>query len=195
MANSSKRFSTNFKVNLKKGFAKDSLIDDACALGAPVLYTILPTVLGLSGWMAMFVGFIVPYGLGKLFNIPSLGHAAIGIAITHLIYSKGGKTVNDLLSKPIWTLGTGTGYDSQVSNTPILQPGTEATMNGLQDVQFINAGNEQLQAYNPEEIAEQAYNIPEEAGTSTIDDFIRVSSPNGTLAGISWDDENDNSGW
>ncbi|MFN8359299.1 MAG: hypothetical protein U0264_05230 [Candidatus Kapaibacterium sp.] len=181
------KFSYNIRANIKTGFGKDALIDDATALGAPLLYTLVPTLLGLQGWLAMFVGFIVPYGLGKLFNIPGMVHAAIGIAGTHLMYSKGQRFVVQMFSKPIWTLEqTPTTFEQGDTTQQSTSTVPGIAVQGLSGVQYIDIGKERFATYNPREIEAQAHSVPSEgiSGT-TVDDFIPNASSS-IPAGLSW---------
>lgn len=193
----SKIFNFNFKQNFKTGFSKPALIGDALALLTPVLYTVVPTFLKLSGTVAALVGGGLPYLIGKALNVPSMCHAAIGITAQHFLYVKGGGIVNDLLGAPIWSLREINGTpDTATTTSSPLTPGTTSQINGLRGFQRVSANGDSLMAYSPNEIARQAAIVPEDPGTSTINDFVRVASP-GALAdnGINWDDEAGGSGW
>ena len=196
---STKRFSFNVKANFKAGFSKNNVIDDGLALLSPVLYTTVPTLFGLSGWTGLLVGFSVPYLLGKALNVPSMCHAAVGIAGQHIMYVKGNGTVNQVLGKPIWAFGETsnslTPANPIVPISPIIDPATGQPMKGLADYQTITAGGQSFAAYNPAEIASQAY---EPAGTTTISDYIQPQTGQSTLAdsGTGWSNSRKSkSGW
>lgn len=183
---STKRFSFNLKQNFKAGFSKNSVIDDGLALLSPVLYTVVPTLFGLSGWTGLLVGFSVPYLLGKALNVPSMCHAAVGIAGQHIMYVKGNGTVNQVLGKPIWAFGDGNNSLTPSTSPAVSTAITGQTVQGLADYQTITAGGQTFAAYNPAEIASQAY---EPAGTTTINDYIQPSTGQSTLAdggGVGW---------
>ncbi|MBK9249351.1 MAG: hypothetical protein IPM69_14870 [Ignavibacteria bacterium] len=170
-----KKFSYNIKANIKVGFGKEALIDDLSALAVPLVYTLLPTVLNVQGWLAMFIGFAVPYAAGKLFNMPGVCHAALAVAGTHLIYAKGQGMITNAFSRPIWTLTPA----SEFGQPSITQDGTTPAgvpIQGLSGTQYITAGNEKLVTYNPREIEQQAYPVPEPMSTSTIGDFVEDTS-------------------
>lgn len=181
----SNMFSLDIVKNFAEGFKPDSLIADGLALLTPVLYTIPATVFGMSGWTGLIFSFALPYMVGKAFRIPSMCHAAVGIAAQHIIYTKAGGAIKDVLGKPIWAFNTSAVYDGNTppsSTPPSSTPPISSTtpINGLSDYQYVKAGGETLLAYNPAEIAAKAVRMdteglpPEPRGTETINDFINV---------------------
>lgn len=97
------RFSLAFKANLKEGFSKDALTQDAAALLAPIGYYALPAFTGMQGYPALLTAVGVLYAVSKIFNIPALGHGAIAIGAFHLLYAHQDKLV-EFTKKPMWSL-------------------------------------------------------------------------------------------
>ncbi|MFN8358587.1 MAG: hypothetical protein U0264_01615 [Candidatus Kapaibacterium sp.] len=174
-----KKFSYNIKANIKVGFGKEALIDDLSALAVPLVYTLLPTVLNVQGWLAMFIGFAVPYAAGKIFNMPGVCHAALAVAGTHLIYAKGQGMITNAFSRPIWTLTPSADYGqastNQATTTQAVTAPAGVPIQGLSGTQYITAGTEKLITYNPREIEQMAFPVPEPVSTSTIGDFVEDS--------------------
>jgi len=139
------RFSMGFKANLREGFSKTALIDDAAALLAPVGYYAIPAFSGLQGYPALLTAVGVLYAIGKLFNIPSLGHGAIAIGAFHLLYNHQDELVK-YTKKPMWSLdpekvaatqaALQTAAATQAANTitdAANQAANAATIQGLND--------------------------------------------------------------
>ncbi len=200
-----KRFNFNIVANVKEGFGVPAIVDDLIAIGVPIFYTLAPTVVGLSGVPAMLLGAGVPYIAGKMLNLPSLCHAAIGVALTHLVYTKGGGLIQQLLSKPVWRFSETTAGGEWASNTQNSgtgttagQPTTASPVSGIGYIttETVSAGGEDILAYNPNEIERMAHSVQEPIGTSTINDFVRMAPNPTALAGVSWDDgDSDTGGW
>jgi hypothetical protein len=150
----SERFSWNPKGNLKKGFSKDGLIDDALALAGAAFYALVPTMLKLDGWPAFAVAFGVPYAAGKLLNVPALCHTVIGIGTMHLLQSKGNGLVQKVFNRPIW------GFNTAAATTDSTTTTNQTTVNDLPPLQGVRGGiAETVRAYSPGESMIAPYSL------------------------------------
>lgn len=128
------RFSAKFGANLKRGFSTPELIDDASALLAVPVYAGLPMLFKLEGYPALAVGAGGAYVLGKLFDIPAMGHAALGIAAYHILTDNNDK-VQEMTGKSLFALNpqkvAAVQTALQQSAAVIPQQVTQAALQGL----------------------------------------------------------------
>lgn len=191
-----KKYSFQIKANVKQGFGKEALIEDLLALTVPFWYTLAPTLLGLEGAVGMLVGAGVPYAVAKMLNAPSVGHAALGIAGQHLMYSYAGGSVEKFVGKPIWRFSDS--VNGFQNNTTVSANPLPVSVQGLSDAQYIQSGGEVLQAYNPNEIDAQAHYVQEPMSTTGINDIIDVASGRSTMlsdGGLSWGSSRQRKSW
>lgn len=176
------RFKLTPLKNLKEGFTKkENLIDDGSAFITAGWYALVPTLLGLSGWVAWLVGWVVPYFVGKLVKAPGMCSSAIGIATVHVVYAtlsdpNGGATngtLNKLFGKPLWDFNApkastppATTLPNNQATVPITLPPVTTnyadgqytappTVDGLSDTYVLPTG-ETIEAYSPSYVEQQA---------------------------------------
>lgn len=174
------RFTLTPLKNLKEGFTKkENLIDDGSAFLTAGWYMFIPTMLGLSGWVAWLVGWVIPYFVGKLLKAPGMCSSAIGIATVHVVYANladpnGGATngtLNKLFGKPLWDFSAPKASTPPANVLPInqvpvtLPPNTvnitdgqytaPPSVDGLSDTYVLPTG-ETVEAYSPRYVEQQA---------------------------------------
>lgn len=174
---------------MSNAYKGDNLWDDLVSVVPALIYTLVPTMFGMSGWGALMLGGILPYAAGVFLGIPALRHAAIGILSTHIVMAKGDGLVQQYFGKPLWTLQQN-GFVSTANtvNTTAAQQAVATaqstvatTTQGLNDTQMVEVGTEIMRAHNPQEIEDRANQILDEH--NRLDDFIKTK-PNLNDGGI-----------
>lgn len=78
----------NFKANFQKNMSKKGLIDLLYGVLGGVIYSALPTAVGVDGYTGLATGVGSSILAGALLDKPAIGAGAVGASIAHIWWSK-----------------------------------------------------------------------------------------------------------
>lgn len=92
------------RANVKKSLSKSEVKQDFIGAFAALFWTVPASLLKLSGWSAWGFSFGLTWLMGAVFDVQAWRRSAFAVAATHLIYTKGTKTLADM-KIDLWRMG------------------------------------------------------------------------------------------
>lgn len=126
----------NVKANFRKATTKNAGKEILGAVGGSIIYSMLPTFLGMSGWGGFAVAALGTWGVGVLLDNVGMQYAAAGMSGLHLIYTNGQETVKNITGNYIWRF-----------DTAAPAPPSGGVLNGLRDVTVALPGGVSAKGY------------------------------------------------
>lgn len=98
----------DFKKKARAVFSKEMFAEMGLAVLGGALYAAVPTVANVNGWWGLALGLGSVFGLGFLLESKGMILGGIATATAHLMWTHGSNVSQQWLSRPMWTLQTGT---------------------------------------------------------------------------------------
>lgn len=125
----------NLKKNIRDATSRQSITDILIgSVAGAVIYSMLPTVLNLSGAVGMVVGAGTTWLVGAVTGQKGIQYAGPALATLHLAYVFAQGVVTDALGRPIWQ------YDQTATPAPLSD--------------YVNYGGERIMAAAPTDMPE-----------------------------------------